>query len=58
MICLANVIAIYRTEKGTQILKRDGSAISTGFTPATLKKRQFDLPQKGRPTEGVHNING
>jgi hypothetical protein len=47
IICLANVIAMYKTDEGTAILKRDGSVIRTGFTPATLKKRQLDLKGKG-----------
>ena len=58
IICLANVLAIYRTEGDTEILKRDGSDIRTGYTPATLKKRQLDLPVKWRSTEGANKING
>ena len=54
IICLANVIAMYKTDKGTAILKRDGSVIRTGFNPATLKKRQLDLPEKRRSTDGVN----
>ena len=58
ILCLANTVAIYKTDNGTEILKRDGSVIRTGFTPATLKKRQLDLPVKWRSTEGANKING
>jgi hypothetical protein len=43
ILCLANTVAIYKTDNGTEILKRDGSVIRTGFTPPTLKKRQLDF---------------
>ena len=46
IICLANVIAMYKTDEGTAILKRDGSVIRTGFT-LPHSKRQLDLKGKG-----------
>ena len=46
ILCLANTVAIYKTDNGTEILKRDGSVIRTGFTPPTLKKRQLDFLSK------------
>ncbi len=45
ILCLANVIAIYKADTGTEILKRDGSVTHTVFTPPTLKKR-FEALQK------------
>ena len=43
VICLANVVAIYRSSDGTNILERDGTVTKTGFTPPTLKRRQAEL---------------
>ena len=54
IICLANTVAIYRTDNGTEILKTDGSVMRTGFTPPTLKKRQLDFLNKRTIMEGVH----
>ncbi len=46
IICLADIVAVYKGNNGTEILKKDGSVIMTGFTPATLKKRQLDFLRK------------
>lgn len=43
IVCLANVVAIYRSGIQTVILKRDGSTETTSFTPPTLAKRQKAL---------------
>ncbi len=51
ILCLANVVALYRTEQGTEILKCDGSSAHTSFTPLTLKKRQAAL-QKASAING------
>mgnify|MGYP001280897886 CR=1 FL=1 len=40
IVCLANVVAIYRSGIQTVILKRDGTTETTSFTPPTLAKRQ------------------
>ena len=58
IICLANTIAIYKTDNGTEILKRDGSVITTGFTPTTLKKRQLDFITKRTINGRSSSING
>ena len=58
IICLANTVAIYKTENGTEILKRDGSVIRTGFTPTTLKKRQLDFLSKMTINGRSSSING
>ena len=38
IVCLANVVAIYRSGIQTVILKRDGSTETTSFTPPTLAR--------------------
>lgn len=43
VLCLANVIAIYRTPEGAKILRRDGKTESSVFSPLTLKKRMEAL---------------
>ncbi len=53
-ICLCDVVAIYKTDEGTEILKRDGSVVKTGFTPPTLRKRQLTWIKRIRPTEGAN----
>ncbi|MFA5672381.1 MAG: hypothetical protein WC922_07995 [Synergistaceae bacterium] len=58
IICLANTIAIHKTENGTEILKSDGSVITTGFTPTTLKKRQLDFITKRTINGRSSSING
>lgn len=58
IICLANTVAIYRTGNGTEILKRDGSVIKTGFTPPTLKKRKLDFLDKRTINGRSSSING
>lgn len=39
ILCLANVIALYREEGQNVILRRDGTKEPTPFSPQTLKKR-------------------
>lgn len=39
ILCLANVIALYREEGKNVILRRDGAKESTPFSPQTLKNR-------------------
>jgi hypothetical protein len=46
IICLANVIALFRSSNETKIIKKDGSVVTTCFTPTTLKKRQLSLYNK------------
>lgn len=46
ILCLANVIVLYRNNDETNIIKRDGSVVKTSFTPVTLKKRQLALYNK------------
>lgn len=46
ILCLANVILMYRNNDETNIIKRDGSVVKTSFTPLTLKKRQIALYDK------------
>jgi len=46
ILCLANIVALYRNLDGTDILERDGSVVKTSFTPLTLKRRQTELWQK------------
>lgn len=58
IVYIANTVAIYRTNNGTEILKRDGSVIKTGFTPPTLKKRQLDLIYKRTTNGRSSSING
>ncbi|MGD9666263.1 MAG: hypothetical protein AB7U31_02265 [Synergistaceae bacterium] len=58
ILCLANTVAIYRTDNGTEILKRDGSVIRTGFTPPTLKKRQLSFLTKRTINGRSSSING
>jgi hypothetical protein len=58
ILCLANTVAIYKTDNGTEILKRDGSVIRTGFTPPTLKKRQLDFLCKRTINGRSSSING
>ena len=58
ILCLANTVAIYKTDNGTEILKRDGSVITTGFTPTTLKKRQLDFITKRTINGRSSSING
>ena len=58
ILCLANTIAIHKTENGTEILKSDGSVITTGFTPPTLKKRQLDFLCKRTINGRSSSING
>lgn len=43
IVCLANVVAIYKTSDGTDVLRTDGTVTKTGFTPATLKRRQAEF---------------
>jgi hypothetical protein len=46
VLCLANIIALYRGPEETNILERDGTITKTSFTPITLKRRQTELWQK------------
>lgn len=39
LLCLARVVALYREDNVTTILREDGTAVATSFTPQTLKKR-------------------
>lgn len=39
LFCLARVIALYREDHITKILREDGACDVTSFTPQTLKKR-------------------
>lgn len=39
LFCLAGVVAIYREDNVTRILRSDGTLDITSFTPQTLKKR-------------------
>lgn len=39
LFCLARVIALYREDNVTKILREDGVRCVTSFTPQTLKKR-------------------
>lgn len=43
LFCLARVVAIYREDNVTKILKSDGTLEFTSFTPQTLKKRGESL---------------
>ncbi|MDO5114744.1 MAG: hypothetical protein Q4D58_01465 [Synergistaceae bacterium] len=47
IICLANVVAVYRENSATTILKRDGVKEKSSFTPPTLAKRERELAAKG-----------
>jgi hypothetical protein len=46
IICLANVIAIYRGDGGTEILRTDGRREKTVFSPPTLKKKMSALKER------------
>lgn len=39
LFCLARVIALYRENNVTKILREDGACRATSLTPQTLKKR-------------------
>ena len=58
IVCLANVVAIYRDGTQTAILKRDGTTEATSFTPPTLAKRQksFAAEKAARPFPGERQI--
>ncbi|MCE5201825.1 MAG: hypothetical protein LLF78_04865 [Synergistaceae bacterium] len=46
IVCLANIIAIYRGTEGTEILRLDGTVEKTVFSPPTLKKRLIALREQ------------
>lgn len=46
ILFLDNVIAIYRDESGTVILKRNGKKENSSFSPETLKKRYYCFVKK------------
>ena len=46
IICLENVVAIYREDGKTAILKTDGTREFFPFTPATLAERYRRLEKK------------
>ncbi|MDO5562394.1 MAG: hypothetical protein Q4F74_02140 [Synergistaceae bacterium] len=52
LVCLENVAMIYRGERGSVILKRDGSTVISSLTPVTLKRRYLafcrELETNGR----------
>lgn len=61
LFCLARVIALYREDNVTKILREDGVVGVTSFTPQTLKKRGEALwksSARGKPsvnfTEELH----
>lgn len=58
IVCLGNVIAIYKSSGNTEILRRDGTITNTGFTPTTLKRRQMEFWDKSVITWKGFNING
>lgn len=43
VLCLANVVAIYRTPDGARILRRNGKTEDSVFNPLTLKRRMEAL---------------
>lgn len=45
ILCLANAVAIYRENGSTLILRRDGSASTTPFTPRLLAKRHRQMEE-------------
>lgn len=49
VVCLANVIALYREDGATTILRDDGSKLRSSFTPETLRKRRDEFSDKSVP---------
>lgn len=46
VVCLANVVVMFRNSNETNIIKKNGSIVKTSFTPRTLKKRHLALYNK------------
>lgn len=54
LLCLARVVALYREDNVTIILREDGTSDVTSFTPLTLKKRGEALWETSSLSLGSH----
>jgi len=54
IICLSDVVALYREGNVTKILRADGSSDVTLFTPPTLKRRGEALWNKSAVSPERH----
>lgn len=59
IVCMENIVMIYRGDcGGSVVLKRDGAALSSSFSPVTLKRRYLAFCRKLETNGRSFSING